>query len=46
MVTDKADGLNHLENQIFHFQSESTFYTLPVFPGTPCSKQAQYLKFK
>ena len=28
------------------FQSESTFYSLPVCQGTPCLKQRPYLKFK
>ena len=28
------------------FQSESTLYSLPECQGTPCSKQAPYLKFK
>ena len=26
--------------------SESTLYSLPECQGTPCSKQAPYLKFK
>ena len=29
----------------YEFQSESTFYSLPECQGTPCSKQAPYLKF-
>ena len=28
------------------FQNESTVYSLPECKGTPCSKQAPYLKFK
>ena len=30
----------------YEFQSESTLYSLPECQGTPCSKQAPYLKFK
>ena len=30
----------------FEFQSESTLYSLCECQGTPCSKQAPYLKFK
>ena len=30
----------------YEFQSESTFNSLPECQGTPCSKQAPYLKFK
>ena len=30
----------------YKFQSESTLYRLPECQGTPCSKQAPYLKFK
>ena len=30
----------------YGFQSESTLYSLPECQGTPCSKQAPYLKFK
>ena len=30
----------------YEFQSESTLYSLPDCQGTPCSKQASYLKFK
>ena len=30
----------------YEFQSKSTLYSLPEFQGTPCSKQAPYLKFK
>ena len=30
----------------YGFQSESTLYSLPEYQGTPCSKQAPYLKFK
>ena len=30
----------------YDFQSESTIYNLPECQGTPCSKQARYLKFK
>ena len=30
----------------YEFQSESTLYSLPECQGTPCSKQASYLKFK
>ena len=33
----------HIINE---FQSESTLCTLPECQGTPCSKQAPYLKFK
>ena len=29
----------------YEFQSESRFYSLPECQGTPCSKQAPYLKF-
>ena len=29
----------------YEFRSESTFYILPECQGTPCSKQAPYLKF-
>ena len=29
----------------YEFQSESTLYSLPEYLGTPCSKQAVYLKF-
>ena len=28
------------------FQGESTLYSFPECQGTPCSKQAPYLKFK
>ena len=31
---------------IYEFHSESTLYSLPECQGTPCSKQAPYLKFK
>ena len=31
---------------MYEFQSESTPYSLPECQGTPCSKQAPYLKFK
>ena len=31
---------------MYEFQSESTLYSLPECQGTPCSKQAPYLKFK
>ena len=30
----------------YEFQSDSTLYSLPECQGTPCSKQAPYLKFK
>ena len=30
----------------YKFQSESMLYGLPECKGTPCSKQAPYLKFK
>ena len=30
---------------MYEFQSESTLYSLPECLGTPCSKQAPYLKF-
>ena len=30
----------------YEFQSESTLYSLPECEGTPCSKQASFLKFK
>ena len=30
----------------YEFHSESTIYSLPECQGTPCSKQAPYLKFK
>ena len=30
----------------YELQSESTLYSLPKCQGTPCSKQALYLKFK
>ena len=30
----------------FGFRSESTLYSLPECQGTPCLKQALYLKFK
>ena len=30
----------------YEFESESTLYNLPECHGTPCSKQAPYLKFK
>ena len=30
----------------YEFQSESALYSLPECRGTPCSKQAPYLKFK
>ena len=30
----------------YEFQSESTLHSLPECHGTPCSKQAPYLKFK
>ena len=30
----------------YEFQSESTLCSLPQCQGTPCSKQAPYLKFK
>ena len=29
----------------YEFQSESTLLSLPECQGTPCSKQAPYLKF-
>ena len=32
-------------NVTYKFQSESTPYSLPECPGTPCLKQAPYLKF-
>ena len=31
---------------IYEFQSGSTLYSLPECQGTPCLKQAPYLKFK
>ena len=31
---------------MYEFQGESTLYNLPECQGTPCSKQAPYLKFK
>ena len=30
----------------YEFQSESILFSLPECQGTPCSKQAPYLKFK
>ena len=30
----------------YEFRSESTLYSLPECQGTPCSKQASYMKFK
>ena len=30
----------------YEFQSESTLYSLSECPGTPCLKQAPYLKFR
>ena len=30
----------------YNIQIESTFYSLPEWQGTPCSKQAPYPKFK
>ena len=30
----------------YEFQSESTFYSLPEYQVTPCSKPAPHLKFK
>ena len=30
----------------YEFQGESTLYSLPECQGSPCSKQASYLKFK
>ena len=37
----------HVNYHVTHeFQSESTLYSLPEYQGTPCSKEAPYLKFK
>ena len=30
---------------MYEFQSKSTLYSFPDFQGTPCLKQAPYLKF-
>ena len=30
----------------YEFESEATLYSLPEYQGTPCLKQASYLKFK
>ena len=33
-------------NVTYEFQSEATLFSLPECQGTPCLKQAPYLKFK
>ena len=47
VTTDNVENIFYYMLLSCHeFQSEFTLYSLPGCQGTPCSKQAPYLKFK
>ena len=45
IFVQKAAWIVRYYHVTYEFQSESTHYSLPECQGTPCTKQAPYLKF-